>query len=72
MVGLSNFGLNQVISSLKTVEKVELNPYHELGKFKWENLGFEYPLKNIKPATDKDIKRAKEILGLETKKDPIN
>ena len=64
--------LKDFISSLKTVEKVELNPYHELGKFKWENLGFEYPLKNIKPATDKDIKRAKEILGLETKKDPIN
>ena len=29
--------LKDFISSLKTVEKVELLPYHSLGKFKWEN-----------------------------------
>lgn len=54
--------LKDFISSLKTVKKVEFNAYHELGKFKWESLGFEYPLKNIRPATDADIERAKKIL----------
>lgn len=57
--------LKQFISTLKTVEKVELNAYHELGKFKWEKLGFEYPLKNVKVATEKDIEKAKKILGID-------
>lgn len=59
LIDLKNF-----ISSLKTVEKIELHPYHDMGKFKWENLGVKYPLENIRPATDDDITRAKKILGL--------
>jgi len=56
--------LKAFISSLKNVEKVELIPYHELGKFKWENLGLKYELDNIKPATNEDIKKAKNVLGI--------
>lgn len=57
LIELKNF-----ISSLKTVEKVEFLPYHNLGKHKWEALGFEYPLKDIRIANDEDIKKAKSIL----------
>ena len=56
--------LKEFIASLKTVQKVELQAYHNMGKFKWENLGFEYPLENVRSATDEDIKRAKEILEI--------
>lgn len=56
--------LKNFIKSLKTVEKIELQPYHNLGIFKWENLGFEYELKDVPPATDKDIQRAKQILEI--------
>ncbi len=56
--------LKQFISSLKTVKNIELLPYHNLGKHKWENLGFEYQLKNIRTANDDDIKKAKEILDI--------
>ena len=56
--------LKEFIASLKTVEKIELNPYHELGKFKWKELGLEYELDDIKPATEKDILRAKKILEI--------
>ena len=56
--------LRDLINSLKTVEKVELHPYHSMGVFKWEKLGYEYPLKDIPSATDEDIKRAKRILGI--------
>lgn len=59
--------LKKFINSLKTVQKVELLPYHNLGKHKWEQLGFEYNLKDVQPATSEDINRAKEILGLEIK-----
>lgn len=56
--------LKDFIASLKTVEKIELFPYHELGKFKWEALGLEYGLENIRQANDDDIDRAKKILGI--------
>lgn len=56
--------LKDFISSLKTVEKVEILPYHNLGKTKWEKLGFNYSLDNVRTATDDDVKRAKEILNL--------
>ena len=56
--------LKEFISSLKTVEKVEVIRYHELGKFKWENLGYIYPFDYIRPATAEDIDKAKEILGI--------
>ena len=56
--------LKHFISSLKTVEKIELLKYHDMGKFKWDNLGYKYELENIRLATDEDIKRVKEILGI--------
>lgn len=58
------FSLRDFIKSLSTVQKVELHPYHNMGIFKWEKLGFEYPLKDIRPANDEDIKRAKQILEI--------
>lgn len=57
--------LKKFISSLKTVEKVELLPYHNLGEYKWKNLGFDYPLKDVRTANHEDIKRASQILGLD-------
>ena len=56
--------LKKFINSLKTVQKVELLPYHNLGEYKWKELGFEYKLKDIRTANDYDIKRAKEILNI--------
>ena len=56
--------LKNFIDSLKTVKNVELLPYHNLGKHKWEALGLEYKLKNIPTATPEDIEEAKKILGI--------
>ena len=57
--------LKHFIESLRTVEKVELLPYHNIGKTKWENLGYNYPLEDVRTATADDIKRVKEILNLD-------
>ncbi len=60
LLNLKNF-----LSTLNTVEKVDILPYHNLGKFKWEKLGITYPLENTRSATNEDTKRAKEILQID-------
>ena len=57
-------GLSEFISSLKTVEKVEVLPYHSMGKPKYDNLGIDYPLKDeVRPSKER-IENAKSILGV--------
>ena len=43
---------------------MEILPYHSTGKYKWKELGLKYELENIREATNEDVKRAKEILGI--------
>lgn len=56
--------LRKFISSLKTVQKVELLPYHNMGEIKWTSLGIPYPFKEIRNANDSDIAKAKKILEI--------
>ncbi len=56
--------LKDFISSLKTVQKVELLPYHDMGKFKWKRLGFDYALENVRNANSDDIEKAKKVLNI--------
>lgn len=55
--------LKDFISELKTVDKTEILPYHDMGRYKWKKLGLNYELENVRPANDEDIKKAKNILG---------
>ena len=55
--------LGEFLNSLKTVKKLEILPYHDMGKTKWEELGFDYPLKDVRLATSEDVERAKKIIG---------
>ena len=52
--------LKDFIASLKMVQKVELLPYHDMGKFKWKKLGMEYELEGVRPANSQYIKNAKK------------
>lgn len=56
--------LKDFIASLKTVQKVEFLPYHDMGKFKWKRLGLDYALENVRSANSKDVERAKKILEI--------
>ena len=57
--------LKNFINSLSNVEKVELLPYHNLGKFKWDEIGDPYELENVKSPTQEEIDRAKQLLEIE-------
>lgn len=56
--------LKEFIKSLKTVEKVQILPYHSMGKYKWEKLGLKYELENVRDANQSDVERAKKILEI--------
>ena len=55
--------LGDFIGSLSNVEKVEVLPYHTLGKFKWDNLGIAYQLEGINSPVQERIKNAQQLLG---------
>lgn len=57
--------LSKFIKSLKTVEKVEILKYHDLGKFKWKKLNKKYPLEGYRTATNEDYERAKRLLDID-------
>ena len=57
--------LDAFVKGLKTVEKIEVLPYHTLGEYKWQELGMDYPLKGIEPPTKERIENAKKLLHVE-------
>lgn len=54
--------LRDFISELKSVEKVEILPYHSLGKYKWDEMHYKYELEGVREATSDDVERARKIL----------
>ncbi len=50
------------IQTLKTVEKVEVLPYHTMGVVKYEKLGLDYPLKGVDAPSKESVAAAKRIL----------
>ncbi|MFD1294171.1 pyruvate formate-lyase-activating protein [Lutibacter holmesii] len=56
----------------KTIEKIEIQPYHKLGIHKWESLGWEYQLKDARENTPEEIDEAATILNAYFKEVKIN
>lgn len=56
--------LAEFIGKLKTVDKVEVLPYHSLGIPKYDNLGIEYTLRDTESPSKEEIKKAETILGI--------
>lgn len=50
------------IETLDNVERVEVLPYHNLGTFKWEELGIPYTLSDVQPPTPERVVNAERIL----------
>lgn len=54
--------LGSFIGGLKNVKALDVLPYHDMGKGKYEALGLDYPLKDTAPATKEEARRAREII----------
>lgn len=54
-------GLAKFVASLKNVEKVEVLPFHKMGEYKWEQLGYDYQLKDVEPPSPELIAKVTQI-----------
>ncbi len=54
--------LGEFTKNMKNIEKIELLPYHELGKHKWIAMGEDYKLEGVKPPPKETMERVKGIL----------
>jgi len=48
-------------SGLGNVERVEVLPFHQLGRYKWERLGLKYALGDVAPPTGEAAEQACDI-----------
>ena len=44
-------------AGLGNVERVDVLPFHQMGRYKWKNLGIDYKLQDIEPPSA-DLRRA--------------
>lgn len=56
--------LKEFIDTLKTVDKIEVLPYHTMGTVKYKNLGIPYRLEGVLPPTKEEVRHAKYLLGV--------
>lgn len=55
--------LADFVATLPNVERIEILPYHNLGEYKWEELGMEYELKDVEPPSVERVENAKKIIA---------
>lgn len=53
--------LAEFIKPMTNIEKVELLPYHELGKHKWEAMGETYQLNGVSPPSRETMEKIKAV-----------
>lgn len=55
--------LREFLDTLNNVERIDVLPFHTLGFFKWENLGYNNTLKDTNSPTKERVENARRILG---------
>jgi pyruvate formate lyase activating enzyme len=54
--------LGEFVSSLRSIEEVDVLPYHELGIAKYKRLGVNYKMQETKPPSSEEVTRIAERL----------
>ena len=47
-------------ADLEVVDRIEVLPFHQMGRYKWRELGINYTLQDVEPPTNEMIERACE------------
>lgn len=58
-----------IAAAIPTLERVEVLPFHQMGRDKWESLGLNYELAGVKPPSAERTEQARDVFrskGLET------
>jgi pyruvate formate lyase activating enzyme len=45
-------------ASLGNVQRIDVLPFHQMGRFKWEKLGMEYQMRDVEPPTKEKVDQA--------------
>ncbi|MGN0579499.1 MAG: pyruvate formate-lyase-activating protein [Ruminococcus sp.] len=56
------FRLGEYLSTLTTLKALDILPYHDMGKVKYERLGISYPLADVPPLSKEAAVEAKNIV----------
>jgi pyruvate formate lyase activating enzyme len=51
-------GVARFVASLGNVERVDVLPFHQMGRYKWERLGLDYQLGEVDPPSNDSVARA--------------
>jgi pyruvate formate lyase activating enzyme len=51
------------LAGLGNVERIEINPFHKLGEYKWEQLGFDYTLQGTEPPSPRLTEQVKSVFA---------
>jgi pyruvate formate lyase activating enzyme len=54
-------GVARFAAELGNVERVDVLPFHQMGRFKWKKLGLEYKLEGTAPPAPEAIERACDV-----------
>ncbi|MEY8354464.1 pyruvate formate-lyase-activating protein [Lachnospiraceae bacterium 54-53] len=56
------YRLGRFIGELKNVKALDVLPYHDMGKVKYESMGMDYPLKDVPPMSKEGAIAAKKVI----------
>jgi pyruvate formate lyase activating enzyme len=54
--------LGTYIAHFRHIKALDVLPYHDMGKTKYEQMGIDYVLKDVKPLNNSDAKEARDIV----------
>lgn len=53
--------IGSYVSTLSTVERLEVLPFHKLGEYKWKELGMESPLEETEACTEERAEEVRDV-----------